>query len=73
MRCIPNYRVCYQGVFYEAGHAFPIETADADEMRQHGRVVDDPTPPTEPPIRRGRQRRADNGQPGEAEATNRRG
>lgn len=73
MRCIPKYRVCYHGVFYEAGDAFPIDTADTDEMRQHGRVVDDPTPPAESPTRRGRQRRADNGQSGEAETAHRRG
>lgn len=45
MRCIPNYRVGYNGKFYEAGHEFQIDSKDAEEMKQHGRVLEDPTSP----------------------------
>lgn len=71
MRCIPNYRVGYNGEFYEAGREFKIDPKDADEMRTHGMVLDDPTPP---PVekRAGRPRRVDHGQSGKAETANRR-
>ena len=72
MRCIPKYRVGYNGEFYEAGREFKIDPKDADEMRTHGKVLDDPTPP---PVekRAGRPRRVDHGQSGKAETENRRG
>ena len=72
MRCIPKYRVSYQGNFYEAGQSFEINSKDAVEMRKHGKVLDDPTPP---PVekRSGRPRRVDHGQSGEAETKNRGG
>ena len=68
MRCIPNYRVGYNGEFYEAGREFKIDPKDADEMRTHGMVLDDPTPP---PVekRAGRPRRVDHGQSGKAETS----
>lgn len=71
MRCIPKYRVGYNGEFYEAGREFKIDPKDADEMRTHGMVLDDPTPP---PVekRAGRPRRVDHGQSGKAETANRR-
>ena len=72
MRFIPDYRVCYKGVFYECDEEFDIDPADAEEMSEHGEVVDEPTPPAEEPAeekpRRGRPRRADNDEPGKAEA-----
>ena len=71
MRFIPKYRVCYKGTFYKAGQEFRIEPKDETEMKQHGRVVDDSTPPE---VKRpGRPRRAENGQSGEAETKDRRG
>ena len=71
MRLIPRYRVCYKGTFYKAGQEFRIEPKDENEMKQHGRVVDDPTPPE---VKRpGRPRRVENGQSGEAETKNRGG
>lgn len=71
MRCIPKYRVGYNGEFYEAGREFKIDPKDADEMRTHGTVLDDPTPPRVEK-RAGRPRRVDHGQSGKAETTNRR-
>ena len=38
MKFIPNYRVCYDGRFYEAGVQFPIKADDAD-MMSHLRLV----------------------------------
>lgn len=73
MKFIPNYRVCYCGRFYEAGTPFPIKADDADMMKRHGTVLDEPTPPPAAERRAGRPRRGNSGQPGEAEATNRRG
>ena len=71
MRFIPKYRVCYKGTFYKAGQEFRIEPKDETEMKQHGRVVDDSTPPE---VKRpGRPRRVEHGQSGEAETKNRRG
>lgn len=49
MRFIPDYRVCYKGVFYECDEEFAIDPADAEEMIEHGEVVDEPTPPVEEP------------------------
>ena len=70
MRLIPRYRVCYKGTFYKAGQEFRIEPKDENEMKQHGRVVDDPTPPE---VKRpGRPRRVEHGQSVEAETKNRR-
>lgn len=71
MRCIPKYRVGYNGEFYEAGREFEIDQKDADEMRMHGTVLDDPTPPPAEPRRPARTRRMNNGQSGKAETTNR--
>ena len=71
MKCIPKYRVCYKGTFYKAGQEFRIEPKDETEMKQHGRVVDDSTPPE---VKRpGRPRRVEHGQSGEAEIKDRRG
>lgn len=72
MRCIPKYRVSYQGNFYEAGQVFDIDAKDEAEMKRHGKVLDDPTPP---PVekRAGRPRRVDHGQSGKAETKDRRG
>lgn len=70
MKCIPNYRVGYNEKFYEAGQSFEINSKDAAEMRKHGKVLDDPTPPE---VKRpGRPRRVEHGQSGEAETKNRR-
>ena len=70
MRCIPKYRVGYNGEFYEAGREFKIDPKDADEMRKHGTVLDGPTPPE---VKRpGRPRRVEHGQSGEAEIKDRR-
>lgn len=73
MKFIPNYRVCYGGRFYEAGDQFPIKADDADMMKRHGTVLDEPTPPPAPERRTGRARRSEHGQSGAAETTNRRG
>lgn len=73
MKFIPNYRVCYGGRFYEAGDQFPIKADDADMMKRHGKVLDEPTPPPSTERRAGRPRRGNGGQPSEAETTNRRG
>ena len=73
MRCIPKYRVGYNGEFYEAGREFEIDQKDADEMRMHGTVLDDPTPPPAEPRRPVRTRRTNNGQSGKAETADRRG
>ena len=72
MRCIPKYRVGYNGEFYKAGREFKIDPKDADEMRTHGTVLDDPTPPLVAPQRPVRGRRTNNGQSGKAETENRR-
>ena len=67
MKFSPKYRVCYGGRFYEAGVPFPIIAKVADTMKQHGTVLDEPTPPPAAPKKPGRPRRADNGQSGEVE------
>ncbi len=72
MRCIPKYRVSYQGNFYEAGQVFDIDAKDEAEMKRHGTVLGDPTPPPAEPIRPMRTRRTNNGQSGKAETENRR-
>lgn len=41
MKLIPNYRVCYKGVFYGAFEAFEIDPLDQAEMNEHGKVVDE--------------------------------
>ena len=71
MKFIPNYRVCYGGRFYEAGHQFQIKDIDADEMKKHGVVLDETTPPPATPHRSTRGRRANNEQSGKAETANR--
>ena len=72
MRCIPKYRVSYQGNFYEAGQVFDIDAKDEAEMKRHGTVLGDPTPPTVEAKKPGRPRRVEHGQSGKAETTNRR-
>ena len=72
MRFIPKYRVSYQGNFYEAGQVFDIDAKDEAEMKRHGTVLDDPTPPAAETRRAGRPRRVEHGQSGEAETKNRR-
>ena len=71
MRCIPKYRVSYQGNFYEAGQVFDIDAKDEAEMKQHGRVVDDSTPPSAEAKKPGRPRRVEHGQSGETEIKDR--
>jgi hypothetical protein len=73
MKFIPNYRVCYGGRFYEAGAQVPIKAEDADMMKRHGTVLDEPTPPPAAERRAGRPRRGNNGQLSEIETPNRRG
>lgn len=73
MRFIPKYRVCYKGTFYKAGQEFRIEPKDENEMKKHGRVVDNSTPPTVETKKPGRPRRVEHGQSGEAEIKDRRG
>lgn len=75
MEFVPKYTVSYHGEWCEAGVPFDIDPADAEEMKEHGEVVDDPTPPDipeEPPVedkpRRGRRRKA-NDEPGADEVT----
>ena len=74
MRFIPKYRVGYNGQFYETAQEFQINPKDADEMRKHGKVLDDPTPPSNGLKRAGRppRRIEENGQSGKAETANRR-
>lgn len=50
MRFIPDYRVCYKGDFYECDEEFDIDPADAEEMSEHGEIVEEPTPPPEKPV-----------------------
>ena len=64
MKFIPNYRVCYGGRFYEVGAQVSIKAEDADMMKRHGTVLDEPPAAPKKP---GRPRRADNGQSGEVE------
>lgn len=73
MRCIPKYRVSYQGNFYEAGQVFDIDAKDEAEMKRHGTVLGDPTPPTVEAKKPGRPRRVEHGQSGEVEIKDRRG
>ncbi len=56
MKFIPNYRVCYGGRFYEAGAQVSIKADDADMMKRHGTVLDEPTPPPAAPKKPGRPR-----------------
>ena len=42
MKFISNYRVCYNGRFYEAGSPFQIRDEDADTMQKHGTVLHEP-------------------------------
>jgi len=42
VRFIPDYRVSYKGRFYEAEEELQIDPADAEEMRRHGEVIDEP-------------------------------
>lgn len=72
MRFVPKYRVCYNGKFYSAGQEFDIDAKDSDEMKAHGSVKDDPTPPSAEVKKPGRPRRVEHGQSGEAETKNRR-
>ena len=72
MRCIPKYRIGYNGQFYEAGTEFRIDPKDAKEMRKHGTVLDDPTPSSAETKRPGRTRRTEHGQSGKAETQNKR-
>lgn len=53
MRFIPDYRVCYKGEFYECGEELEIDPADAEEMSEHGEVMEATMPPVshEPPER----------------------
>ena len=67
MKFIPNYLVCYGGQFYEAGAQVSIKDDDADMMKRHGTVLDEPTPSPAAPKKPGRPRRVDNGQSGKAE------
>lgn len=39
MKFIPNYRVCYNGEWYEADEEFEINDSDVDEMKCHGEVI----------------------------------
>lgn len=47
MRFIPDYRVCYKGAFHECDEEFEIDPADAEEMREHGEVLEESAPPEE--------------------------
>lgn len=80
MRFIPDYRVCYKGEFYECDEEFDIDPADADEMSEHGEIVEESAPPAEPKEpkleemndekpRRGRRRKND--EPGADETQDR--
>nr|DAH70947.1 MAG TPA: hypothetical protein [Caudoviricetes sp.] len=69
MKFIPNYRVCYGGRFYEAGAKLSIKDEDADMMKRHGTVLDEPTPPPATQKKQGRPRRGGNGQSGEDETS----
>ena len=73
MRCIPKYRVSYQGNFYEAGQVFDIDAKDEAEMKRHGTVLGDPTPPAVEAKKPGRPRRVEQGKSGKAEIKDRRG
>lgn len=55
MRFTPNHMVSYHGNFYEAGKAFEIEPAEAEEMQQYGYVDPHQEPADEPP-RRGKKK-----------------
>lgn len=46
MKFIPRYTVSYRGRWHDAGRAFDIDAADADEMKKHGEVVGKPVPET---------------------------
>lgn len=70
MKFIPKYRVCYGGQFYEAGTSFPIKADDADMMKRHGTVLDEPVLPPATPKKPGRPRRVRNGQSCEVETAN---
>lgn len=41
MRFKPIYTVSYNGVWHNAGEVFEISPADADEMSQHGVILED--------------------------------
>lgn len=75
MRLVPEYRVGYNGKFYEAGQPFHIDDNDIEEMKQHGTLLKERTPTspsvTTEPKKPGRPRRAENGQPGKIEASHR--
>lgn len=42
MKCIPRYTVSYRGRWHDAGRAFDIDPADAEEMKKHGEVTGEP-------------------------------
>lgn len=42
MKFTPNYTVSYKGAFHPAGKAFDIDTEDAAEMQQHGKIDETP-------------------------------
>ena len=67
MKFIPNYRVCYNGRFYEAGSPFPIRDEDAGTMQRHGTVLHEPAPPPAAPRKAGRPRKVNHGESGKAE------
>lgn len=82
MRLILSYRIKYNGKFYEAGQAVEIRDDDAEELKRHGKIVEDKPQPQENKTtsqgtsevkKPGRPRRAanvHNGQPVKAEAEN---
>lgn len=41
MRLIPSYRIKYNDKFYEAGQAVEIRDDDAEELKRHGKIVED--------------------------------
>lgn len=70
MRFIPNYRVIYGGLAHEAGREFSIDAKDADEMKRHGTVLDEPTPPRKPGRPARKKEGSENGQHSKAPTEN---
>lgn len=41
MKFKPKYSVSYNGIWYYAGEVIEILSADAEELKQHGEIIED--------------------------------
>lgn len=39
MKLVPAHRISYKGTFYQVGDIVEVDDADADDMRQYGKII----------------------------------